>query len=124
MMDSILIRDLELETIIGTLPDERTRRQKLILNLEIGTDLAVAGRSDDLHDSIDYSMIEARIKELVEASEFFLLEKLGETVCGAVLEFHGVWQVVLTIDKPGAPRFARSIAIRMTRKKPGFEHAN
>ena len=34
-MDKIYIRDLAVNTIIGTLPEERKKKQKLIFNIEI-----------------------------------------------------------------------------------------
>ena len=61
-MDRILIEDLEVNAIIGTLPEERLEPQLLILNLEIFTDFTAAGISDDLTDAVDYSMIEGAVK--------------------------------------------------------------
>ena len=115
-MDYIIIRDLAVKVLIGTLPEERAGKQKLLLNLIIGTDLSVAGHSDDLNDVVDYSLIEREVKDVAENSSFMLLEKLGETVCAKVLSHHRVREVELEIDKPGAARFSRSIAIRMNRK--------
>lgn len=117
MQDLILIRDLETQSVIGTLPEERTRRQTLIFNLEIATDMRDAGSSDDLNDSVNYSLIEEAVKSIAEESEFYLLEKMAQSVADAVLTFDRVSRVVVMIDKPGAPRLARSIAVRIVRDK-------
>lgn len=117
MNDSIIIRDLEVMALIGTLPHERRTRQKLIFNLEVFTDFSHAGRSDDLADAVDYTRIEAAVKNLAEHSDFRLLEKLGDEAVRLILGFAGVTETILSIDKPGAPRFARSIGIKMHRKK-------
>lgn len=115
-MDYIIIRDLTVNVLIGTLPEERAGKQKLLLNLVIGVDLSVAGHSDDLNDSVDYSLLEREVRDLAENSSFFLLEKLGETLCAKVLSHRRIREVELEIDKPGAARFSRSIAIRMIRR--------
>ena len=74
-MDTIFIRDLEVNAIIGTLPEERHTPQKLILNLEIFTEMERAAVSDDLRDAVDYSRAEALLKETAESSSFFLLDQ-------------------------------------------------
>ncbi len=117
MRDAILIRDLEVQAVIGVSPEERKRCQTLILNLEMMTDFDAANRSDDLHDSVDYSVVEDAVLRLVEASSFFLLERMAGAVCDAVLAFDGIDEVTVTVDKPGAPRHSRSIAVRMNRRK-------
>ena len=114
-MDTIFIRDLEVQAIIGTLPEERHTPQKLILNLEIFTDMERAAISDDLRDAVNYSRAEALIVETAEKSSFFLLEALAAALCRTVKKLPGVCKVRITIDKPGAARFARSIAVQMER---------
>ena len=114
-MDTIFIRDLEVQTVIGTLPEERLAPQKLILNLEIFTDMTRAAMSDDLRDAVDYSRIEALVRTTAETSSFALLEALGGRLCEVVKTIPGVAGVRITIDKPGAARYARSIAVQMER---------
>ncbi|MBQ4337210.1 MAG: dihydroneopterin aldolase [Lentisphaeria bacterium] len=114
-MDTIFIRDLEVHAIIGTLPEERLAPQKLILNLEIFTDMERAAISDDLRDAVDYSKAEAIVKETAESSSFFLLEALAGKLCQCVKTLPGVQNVRISIDKPAAAQFARSIAVQMER---------
>ena len=45
-MDSIILNNLTVEAVIGTLPQERQQPQKLILNIEMELDLQPAGESD------------------------------------------------------------------------------
>ena len=54
-MDRIIIRDLRVNALIGTLEHEHTRRQEIRADLELFLDLHPAGRSDDLAKSVDYS---------------------------------------------------------------------
>lgn len=114
-MDKIHIRDLRAVTIIGTLPQERVERQEVTLNIELGCDLSKAGRSDRLEETIDYKAVKQAVLRQVEASSFKLLEALAESVAGVCMDFKGVERVKVSIDKPGALRFARSVAVEIER---------
>ena len=114
-MDSILIRDLKLETVIGTNPDERNRRQQIIINLRLDCDLTQASRSDELSDTVDYFTIEERVTEMVNSSSFKLLERLAGAIADLCLENAQVKTVTVEIDKPDALLRPRSVAIRLVR---------
>ena len=114
-MDKIYIRDLLLRCIIGVYPEERRERQEVVVNLEILCDLRAAGRSDDLSESIDYKAVKKAILELAEKSRFQLIEALAEGIAEIVLRDPRAKGVVVTVDKPGALRFARSAAVEITR---------
>ncbi len=114
-MDKIFIRELALRCIIGIYPEERSEKQDIVINLEMQCDLRKAGRSDDLHDTIDYKSIKKSILVLVETSRYFLIEALAENIADIVLKNKKVQQVTVMIDKPGALRFAKSSAVEITR---------
>jgi dihydroneopterin aldolase/D-erythro-7,8-dihydroneopterin triphosphate epimerase len=116
-MDRIFIRDLALRCIIGIFPEERREKQDIVINIEMHTDLRRAGRSDNLADTVDYKAIKKAVLKLVEESDFLLIEALAENVARIALNNEKVQQVVVTIDKPGALRFARSSAVEITRKR-------
>ena len=115
-MDKIIIRDLRVNALIGTLPHEQLRRQCLILTLELELDLGPAGEADDLTLSVDYSEIERRVAELAENSHFQLLEALGAAVKKLLLEYPPVAAGSIRIVKPGALRNSTvEIAVNFTR---------
>ena len=114
-MDKIFIRDLALRCIIGIYPEERREKQDIVINVEMHTDLRAAGRSDDLNDTVDYKAIKKAILKLVEESAFQLIESLAERIADIALSNEKVDAVVVTIDKPGALRFARASAVEITR---------
>ncbi len=115
MSDKIHIRDLRLRAIIGIYPDERREKQDLIFNIELSCGLRKAGLSDDINDTVDYKSLKKRILAHVEKSSFQLIERLAETIAGLCLETPGVENVRVTVDKPGALRFARSVAVEIFR---------
>ena len=113
--DKIHIRDLTLRCIIGIYPHERTEKQDVVLNIALEGDLSKAGRSDDIADTINYKTLKKKIIRLVEKSQFNLIEKLAEEVAKICLKDKMVHRVTVTVDKPGALRFARSVAVEITR---------
>ena len=117
-MDKILIRDLAVTTIVGTLEKERVTPRTVLFNLELALDLAPAGRSDDLCCSVNYQQVAKRLTELGRESKFFLIEALAERACALILEeFPAVETVKLTLDKPGALSEAASVAVSIERRR-------
>ena len=114
-LDRIHIRDLKLRCIIGIYPDERREKQDVIVNITMFADLRPAGRSDRIEDTVDYKAIKKRIVALVEDSECFLVERLAEEVAQVCLADPRVARAEVCIDKPGALRFARSVAVSIVR---------
>jgi len=117
MTDKLIIRDLAARCIIGIYPEERRQPQEVLLTLTLYADLSVAGRTDRLEDSLDYKAVKQRVLSLVEQSQFQLLEALAAAVADACLEPPQVKQVTVTLQKPGALRFARCAEIEITRER-------
>lgn len=117
-MDRVLIRQLRARCIIGLSPEERREKQDVVVSIALSVDLHPAGQSDALEDSVDYRAVKKRVLALVEQSEYRLLEGLAEAVAQSCLEAPRVAEVQVTIDKPGALRFARSVAVEVVRKRP------
>src|SRR5262245_48243968 len=116
-MDCILIRELTARCIIGVSPEERDTKQDVVVSLALSTDLRRAGGSDLLDDSIDYRAIKKHVLALMEQSQFYLIEALAEAIAQTCLEIPQIHAVRVTLDKPGALRFARSVAVEITRQR-------
>ncbi len=116
-MDKIFIRELALRCVIGIYPEERREKQDIVINVEMHADLRQAGRSDELCDTVDYKSIKKSILALVEKSSYLLIESLAENIADIALGNSKVERVIVTIDKPGALRFAKSSAVEITRNK-------
>ncbi|MDG4550897.1 MAG: dihydroneopterin aldolase [Candidatus Contendobacter sp.] len=114
-MDIIFIRDLRVETLIGVYPHERQQRRILLLDLELGTDIRPAAASDRLDDTLDYQAVTRRLVEFAAASNYQLVETLGERMADLVLrEFAALW-LRLTVRKPGAVREAGEVGVTIER---------
>jgi D-erythro-7,8-dihydroneopterin triphosphate epimerase len=121
--DQIHIRNLRLRCIIGIFPEERSIRQDIILNITLFADLRTAGRSDALEDTVDYKALKREVMAMVESSQFFLIERLAEAVAQICLQYRRVDAVRVTVDKPGALRYADSVAVEIFRERKDSSHA-
>jgi FolB domain-containing protein len=118
-VDRILIKDLLVRCIVGVNEDERTEKQDVVINIALTTDLRPAGTSDRFTDAVDYRAIKKRVYAMVEESRFFLVEALAEQIAAICLEDPRVQQVQVSVEKPTALRFARSVGVEITRTRDG-----
>jgi len=116
-LDRIHIRDLELQCIIGVNADERRNVQDVRINITVSGDLKKACHSDDLADSIDYKTLKKRVISLVEGSSFLLIERLAQAIADICLDHPRTEAVRVVVDKPGALRFVRSVAVEIERRR-------
>lgn len=114
-LDRLHIQDLLVRCIVGINPDEREKEQDVIINVTLWADLRRACESDDFADTVDYRSLKKRIMTGVEASQDLLVERLAQRVADLCLESPGVERVRVRVDKPGALRFARSVAVEIDR---------
>lgn len=116
-LDRIYIRDLRLRCIIGIYPDERQHKQDVIINIILRCNVHKACQSDSIEDTVNYKTIKKQIVAMVERSEFYLIERLAEEIAQICLNEPGVELAQVTVDKPGALRFARSVAVEIARTR-------
>ena len=117
MTDRILIKDLFLRTIIGINDEERTERQDVLINLIVEAETRKAGNSDDIADAVNYRTLTKQVIELVENSRFLLVERLAEEIAKVCLADSRVERVSVTVEKPLALRFARSVGVSIERSR-------
>lgn len=111
------IRDLFLRCIIGINPEERTKRQDVLINITLYIDLSRACQSDRLEDTIDYKKVKNKVVEIVEQGAYVLIERLAGRIAELCLETHQVQKVRVLVEKPGALRFARSVGVEVVRTR-------
>jgi FolB domain-containing protein len=115
MADEIHIRDLKLRTILGLTEEERRDRQEVLINLVLFTDTRPAASGDSIDQAVNYRTLTKQIIAMVESSQFFLVEKLASEIASVCLQFPGVEKVRVSVEKPGALRFARSVGVIIER---------
>jgi len=113
--DKIHIRELLLRCIIGIREWERKAPQNVIIDITLYTDFTKAAETDDISDTVDYVTIKKHVIERVESSSFMLVERLAQVIASTCLEDKKVARVDVTLSKPGALRFAKTVAVEITR---------
>ena len=114
-MDRIFLKDLRIEAVIGIWEWERRIRQTVSLDLEMAADVKKAAASDEIEAALDYKRIAKHLIQVVEASEFKLVETLAETLARIVVtEFDVAW-VRLSVSKPGAIEGSRNVGVIVER---------
>ncbi|MGM0412508.1 MAG: dihydroneopterin aldolase [Pseudomonadota bacterium] len=101
-MDTIYLTDLRLEATLGVPDWERALPQPVRLDLELEVDLAAAGASDDVADTVDYAAVAERLRAVAADGEYRLLEALAERLAATLLAEYPVAAARLRLDKSGA----------------------
>lgn len=102
----------------GALPEEQDRAQPFEVDLDLHVDLAAAGASDALTDTVDYGAVTALAAAVVEGERHQLLERLAARIAEDVLAADArVAAVTVTVRKlrPPVPVDLASAAVRLTR---------
>ena len=109
----INIRNLRLRTLIGFNPEERVKKQDVVLNIEINYTIDNEVLQDNVDEALNYKTITKKVIKHVEQGQFLLLEKLVSEVLAICSEHPSVRSSRVTIDKPHALRFADSVSLTL-----------
>jgi D-erythro-7,8-dihydroneopterin triphosphate epimerase len=109
----INIKNLRLRTLIGFNPEERVKKQDVVLNIEIKYTIDTEVLQDNVDEALNYKVITKKVIKHVEQGQFLLLEKLVSDVLQICSEHPSVRFSRVTIDKPHALRFADSVSLTL-----------
>ena len=118
-MDTVKIRGLKVDAIVGVHDWERKLPRPVVIDLELGTDGARAARSEALKDALDYAAVAQATREFVGASGFQLVETLAERLAEKLRAQFAVAWVKLEVHKPGAVPGAQDVSVAIERGKRG-----
>jgi len=119
-MDCIQVTGIRSYGYTGYLQEEQVLGQWFEVDLTMWLDLAAAGQSDDITDTLDYRRAIETVKQLVKTGKFALVEKLANAIADAILKLDRVQQVQVRLTKLAAPipDFGGKITIDITRTHP------
>lgn len=116
MSDKVLIRQLEVDAIIGIHDWERQQTQTLYFDMDLSFDCRPAAQSDDIKDALDYFDVCQQVTELVSNSRHELIETLAEQVAVSIIKQFACSKIKLTLYKPEAIPNTQTVGVRITRK--------
>ena len=114
-LDKIQIQGLNVDCIIGILPDERTNAQPVVVDITAWLDTREAARSCMLQLSLDYAQLTNDMAFILESGKFLLLETAASALCHYVLAHELVAQCSVKIAKPKALDGKAVPAVEITR---------
>ena len=124
-MDRIELRGLRLVGTHGVLPEEHERAQPFEVDLDLELDLAKAGRSDALGDTIDYGSVAEAVAAVVEGPHSDLLEHLADRIADAALDAGAPLATAVTVSvrklRPPVPFELASAGVTITRPAEGTQ---
>lgn len=101
--DRIEVRGLELLVYCGVLPEEQSRKQPFLFDLDLYMDLSRAGDSDDLAHTADYGHLVDVLASKLDVERFALLERMTARVAELVFDNSAVDAVTVTARKLRPP---------------------
>jgi dihydroneopterin aldolase len=101
--DRIVLRGLRVRGHHGVHDHERRDGQDFVVDVTVWLDLAAAGASDDLADTLDYGELARRAAAIVAGPPADLIEVVAARVADDVLTDPRVGAVEVVLHKPQAP---------------------
>jgi dihydroneopterin aldolase len=93
------VRGLELRGFHGALEEEQRQGQRFVFDVTlVAHDAGV--RSDHLADTVDYTAVVARVREISDGRRFNLIEALAAAVADDLLQRFPVSRVRVRVRKP------------------------
>ncbi len=114
-MDTIFIKNLRFEAIIGIYPHERTELQPMVINLEMANDIRDAAKNNDLEASINYAAVSEAVIQFCQEAKAELLETLAENISEFLMTQFNIPGLRLEIGKPIAVAEAELVGVRIAR---------
>lgn len=119
-MDTVFIRSLRIEGIIGVYDWERTLVRPLVFDLALGVDTREAAASDRVRDAVDYAEVAQLVRDITASLKPQLLETLAETIARRMFERFPILSLRLEIDKPGAIPDVKGVGVIIDRRREDY----
>lgn len=114
-MGIIFLHGIETNCVVGVWEWEKQITQKIIVDLDMASDIAKSASTDELEDTLNYKAVAENVIEMLEASRFQLIETMAEEVAKLVMEkFSSPW-VKVRINKGGAVKHVANVGIEIQR---------
>lgn len=121
MSDHVRVHRIAVYGRHGVLPEEERLGQRFYISLDAVLDLAPAGRSDEVAETVSYADLTAIAVEIGTERRFKLIEALAEAIAAEILaRFARIAAITVTVDKPGAPvpAILDGVSVAITRGRP------
>ena len=94
------LNGIDVDCIIGERPDERTRTQRLRVDVVMTIDDTVA-ETDELADTVDYAALTEQVRAALVAAKCKMIERAAKVVCDLCLKDTKVSAAKVRVTKSG-----------------------
>ena len=115
-MNTLFLRDIQLQAIVGVYDWERLQPQSLLLDLDLTLPNNQAGLTDDLADAVNYADLVERLRAFAQKSTRRLIEALAEDLAEFLLQEYAVEKVRLRLIKQGILPKVGEVGIEIVRQ--------
>jgi dihydroneopterin aldolase len=114
----LFLRDYQVFINIGVHAFEKTREQRVLINVDLYIPLAVSTpKADDLDEVVDYDFMRSSIAARVGQGHIHLQETLCDDVAAALLAHPQVRAVVVSTEKPDVYPDCDAVGVEVFRIK-------
>ncbi len=95
------LNGIDVDCVIGERPDERTRTQRLRVDIVLAIDDRAA-ETDELGDTVDYAALTEKVRAALVAAKCRMIERAAKVVCDVCLAEAKVSAAEVSVAKSGA----------------------
>lgn len=88
--------------IIGTLPDERKKKQTVLIDLSLKCDMTTCVATDAVTDTVNYAEVAAFVQKIGEENSYHLIESYAFAILRECFRRYPVFSAKVRVRKPGA----------------------
>jgi 7,8-dihydroneopterin aldolase/epimerase/oxygenase len=114
-MDHIFITELKTDARVGVYAWELAAPQTIQLDIEFELPGTKSFASDKIRDTVDYSVVVLRIREVLNEEHFNLIENLAEAVAHLLLEEFKVPKVKVRAAKLAVIKGVKQVGVAIER---------
>ncbi len=113
----VFVRDLLLDALIGVYPEELTRPQKILINLDLWVGETPGEPPRGYAEVVCYDNLVQRTKALLAEGHVGLVETLAERLAALCLEDSRVLRARVRVEKPEAIAEAAGVGVEIERRR-------
>ena len=113
----VFVRDLEIEALLGIYPEEKTKPQRIVVNIDLSVQEGDHPTSDDIKNVVSYEIVVKKVERIIAEGHVNLIETLAELIAIACLKDARVMAARVRIEKPDVIKNAKSVGIEIERAR-------
>lgn len=118
--DKIILSEMLFYGYHGVNEEEKIQGQRFMVDASFNYDISLAGTTDDVSDTINYSQVYKLIRDIVEGPSKNLIESVAEHIARSILSETAALEVTVKVAKMHPPikgSNIKSSAVQITRTR-------